>query len=921
MNQVTTSAQRERRARTPVVYAVSSGSDDSPAPSSPSDFVASPNKVRQDFPNNVEDENDDDDGDDEEKDETDELAPLPETRSIEGGRTLRPRSVLKSAPKTGINYQPRRKYTKKAVKMNRKLAHSQSLTAREKVRDAISKGTQLQQDRFLLAHKNVFLPLLQEGNYVSKLQGHSPGMETPFVEYKDIPHQPQGVKATMKPYQLRGLSFLVHLYNNGMPGILGDEMGLGKTLQTLSLFQYLKEQDLKSRVSAGEARPFLVVAPLSVLSNWVAEARKFTPGLKVLRFHGPTSERAQMKDIALGRTGSARPRTKGASSVTLSSDVGRQERYDLIVTTYEAYLAEQSWFKQAFVWRYLVLDEGHKIKNHSTNVSKALQGLRAEYRLLLTGTPLQNNLSEMWSLLHWLLPNVFTAVTEALFKTSFDLSRGMVNKGVLDHSRHFLELLMLRRMKDTPDVDLNLPPKTEVRLFLPLTPLQKQWYTRLLTRQSENVLDEVFRGATDKEKDAVGEEIPDRALDSSLWDVGKEEPSQGNKTQWQRLLNLVMQLRKCCTHPYLIPDAAPNPNFIGEHIAQASGKFMALEKLVRELVIRQGKKILIFSNFTQVLDWCEDLMTHLSEYGTEFKHLRLDGSTKRARRNLHIRMFQDVASEFKVMLISTKAGGLGLNLTAATEAVFLDEDWNPQVDLQAEARCHRIGQTKPVTVYKLCTQGTVEEQMLGRISKKLYLSARITDSMQSVHDSPSRKKKGPNANIDDEQQAVLGNFNQLKSLLRRGAQTLVHKQIDIQEMVSWDMETLLLNTRDKSGEAVTNDEHADEDKWLSTMEKVECAVFDGQRYERKGRVEDVDVLPCNVSRQDRRVGKNTTVMIDGYAVSKDTVGNADWEAVATFAGKDPRLAERKRGKKVAINNQEVGLSECAQMFTVTNILS
>jgi SWI/SNF-related matrix-associated actin-dependent regulator of chromatin subfamily A member 5 len=920
------SAERELRARAvPVTYAMSSDSDDSPSPSSPSDAFQSPDKLRRDFRRELEDETD------EEEEEEDELAsPLPESRSIEGGRGLRPRSVLKNVSTSGgIIFKKKRKTKRKTAIPVDKNARRAAMTARAKVRDDIAHGTKIQQDRFLLANKDFFLPLLQDGNYVQKLQAeHMSDVAPTFVPYAEITKQPEGINATVKPYQLRGLSFLVHLYNNGMPGILGDEMGLGKTLQTLSLFQYIKNQDLKSGLT-GEARPFLVVCPLSVLSNWVAEARKFTPGLKVLRFHGPIAERAQMKNVALGRKASARSRAKQSQNVTLTSDVGQDGPFDLVVTTYEAYRAEVSWFKSAFVWRYLVLDEGHKIKNHGTDVSKALQGIKAEYRLLLTGTPLQNNLGEMWSLLHWLLPTVFTVNTEALFTDSFNLSRGKVNKGVLDHARHLLELLMLRRMKDTPGVDLNLPTKTEVRLFLPLTPLQRQWYTRLLTKQADNVLEEVFRGSTDKEKVVIREQTPEPGLtaasavtkpgtalsmdaeddsggvDSSFWQVGTETQNEpkGKKTEWQRLLNLVMQLRKCCTHPYLIPDAAPNPNFIGEHVAQASGKFMALEKIIKELVMNQKKKILIFSNFTGVLDWTEDLLTHLSQHGTKFKHLRLDGQTKRARRNLHIRLFQDVESEFKVMLISTKAGGLGLNLTAATEAVFLDEDWNPQVDLQAEARCHRIGQTKPVTIYKLCTQGTVEEQMLGRISKKLYLSARITDSMQSVHESTSRKKKAVKAEAD-EQQAVFGNFSQLKSLLRRGAQTLVHKQIDLQEMASWDMATLLQNTQDKSAEAVDGAEDADEDKWLSTMERVECAVFDGQRFERKSNTKESSLILHGVSREDRRVGKNTTVMIDGYAVSKDTVGNANWEAVATLAGKDPRLAEPKRAKKAEINSQE-----------------
>ncbi|TLD38144.1 ISWI chromatin-remodeling complex ATPase ISW2 [Venturia nashicola] len=928
------SAERDLRARAaPVSYIISDDSDDSPSPTSPSDASAfeSPDKLKRDFRNRrLKKFEDDEDEEEEEEEEEEPASPLPENRSIEGGRSMRPRSVLKAVPTSGhIIFKKKKKRGKKQTTSQPvdKEARRAAMTARAKLRHDIEHGTKLQQDRFLLAHKDFFTPLLQENSYIQKLEAAHSSDEAPvFVPYQTITKQPKGINATVKPYQLRGLEFLVHLYRNGMSGILGDEMGLGKTLQTLSLFQFIKNEDAKHGPT-GEARPFLVVCPLSVLSNWVAEAKKFTPGLKVLRFHGPIAERAAMKIVAKPTAISVRARKKMGNNVTLTSDLGSDGPYDIIVTTYEAYRAEVKWFKSAFVWRYLVLDEGHKIKNSETDVSKTLQGIKAEYRLLLTGTPLQNNLGEMWSLLHWLLPNVFPVNTKDLFTKSFDLTRGMVNKSVMDYARRLLELVMLRRMKDTPGVDLNLPTKTEVRLFLPLTPLQKQWYTRLLTKESETVLDEVFKGATEKEKAAICEATPelgltpnsaapgtpssmgaadDGGVDSSFWQIGAEtlgEPKGAKKSEWQRLLNLVMQLRKCCTHPYLIPDAAPDPSFIGDHIIQASGKFMALEIIVNELVLKQKKKILIFSNFTSVLDWTEDLLTHVSQGGNKFKHLRLDGQTKRARRNLHIRLFQDMGSEIKVMLISTKAGGLGLNLTAATEAVFLDEDWNPQVDLQAEARCHRIGQTKPVTIYKLCTQGTVEEQMLGRISKKLYLSARITDSMQSVHETSSRKKTNAKAEAE-EQNAVLGNFSQLKSLLRRGAKTLIHKQIDLQEMASWDMKTLLQNTQDKSAEVLDGAEDADEDKWLSTMERVECAVFDGQRFERKGKQEQESLILEGVSKEDRRKGKNTTVMIDGYAVSKDTVGNSQWEAVATLAGKDPRLAEPKRAKKAEIVNQE-----------------
>ena len=390
----------------------------------------------------------------------------------------------------------------------------------------------------------------------------------------------------MKPYQLAGLSFLVYLQRNGLSGILGDEMGLGKTLQTLSLIQYLKENRVLAS-SNKESRPCLVVCPLSVLSSWMAECRRWTPGLRVVRFHGPVSERARLKKIATGEedmygnhTRSAitkkNLRLTAAGKNVISLDSGDEledsskSNVDLVVTTYETFSAEESWFKRAFVWKYVILDEGHKIKNDLSQVSTALQGIGAEYRLILTGTPLQNNMTELWALFHWLYPEVFTEKTSELFKNSFDLSKGKLSTTVMDDARKLLELIMLRRMKNSPGVDLNLPPKTDILLFVPLTPMQRFWYTRLLTRADKGLLEELFHDAKDKEAKALQEEVKEEknweqtgieelekmekdGNTAADWEESKqimrqaieqEQLDQGKKSAFQKLLNLLMQLRK-----------------------------------------------------------------------------------------------------------------------------------------------------------------------------------------------------------------------------------------------------------------------------------------------------------------------------------------------------------------------------------------
>ncbi|KAF2626769.1 ISWI chromatin-remodeling complex ATPase ISW2 [Macroventuria anomochaeta] len=813
-------------------------------------------------------------------------------------------------------------------------------TARARLRDDIAHKTKAKANNFLVTNKEYFLPLLPPSNYVTKLVANHKAK--PIVEYEELEEQPKGVTATMKPYQLSGLSYMVYLYNNGFSGILGDEMGLGKTLQTLSLFQYLEELDRKNGTTSEELRPYLVVCPLSVLNSWVTEAQKWVPELKVLRIHGTKNERNRLKRVALGMEdlqGNETEQLKGRKAsrkaglkVSTYEDTGSS--YKIIVTTYDTFQADADWFKRSFLWRYVVLDEGHKIKSNATNISTALRNISSEYRMILTGTPLQNNLVEMWALLAWLYPEVFTENTQDLFKESFDLARGKVNKKTMDDARHLLELVMLRRMKDSPSVNLGLPPKEEVLLYVPLTPMQRFWYTRLLTRVDKGMLTDLFANGKEKEQAAIDQDKQDAALlekmkqletrpdtigDQGEWEetaqimrqaLEKEQENSAvtNKSAWQKLMNLVMQLRKCCSHPYLLPDVAPDPYYLGEHVIRASGKFILLEKLLKHTIFEQGKKVLIFSGFTHTLDCCEDLLSLISNYGQKFRHLRLDGGTGRARRNLDIRLFNQPGSDYKVMLLSTRAGGLGINLTSAQDVIFLDEDWNPQITLQAEARAHRIGQTKPVTIYKLCTQGTVEEQMMGRIRKKLYLSAKITESMRNIHDdqTPTKSK----ASVTDDVPHM--DSTQLKTLIRRGTQTLSHPEIDVTEMLSWDLPTMMAKCRDKpaddSNAPDAQHSEVDEEKWLSVMERVECAVFDGKRFQRqkddKGNTAAANILPDAITREDRRRGKNTTVMVDGFAISKESMNCGDWEAVPTFAGKDPRLADPVKEKKRAILHEE-----------------
>ena len=897
-------------------------------------------------------------------DDEDELQEVqtPPPRSTAAGHSLRQHKDLNQslrAQENGDKPRKKRRPLGKAptiLKAEKAATRQKPNTERMEIRQQIATETAGKRANFFVAKKHLFMPLLpKDSNYVKKLveQRHDDGQDR-TIPYKALEQQPAGVVATMKPYQLLGLSFLIYMHRNGLSGILGDEMGLGKTLQTLSLFQHLQEH--RKATSNGQLRPSLVVCPLSVLSSWMAESKKWTPGLKVIRFHGPVHERNRLKQIVAGEIDqygnktrnarmkqNARRTTKGQEIIDLEDEGDTDERgVDVVVTTYDGFLAEQAWFKRAFIWNYVVLDEGHKIKNNLTLISKALQGLGAEYRLILTGTPLQNNMLELWALLHWLYPEVFTERTSEIFKTSFDLTKGKVDTGIMDCARRMLEVIMLRRMKNSPGVELNLPPKTEILLYVPLTPMQRFYYKTLLSRSDEGLLSELFSGASDKEAALLANEDPKvfdeqavAKLDSlekqageglaaaaAEWDETKEimrqalnrdQVDEKTKGSWRKLMNILMQLRKCCNHPYTLPNTEPSPYYIGDHVIKASGKFILLDKIINELVIKQKRKVLIFSGFARMLDCCEDFLALRGGQGDEFNSVRLDGRTSRARRNLNIRMFNDESTNYRVMLISTRAGGLGINLATASDVIMLDSDWNPQIMLQAEARSHRIGQKNPVTVYKLCTQGTVEEQMLGRIQKKLYLSAKVTESMRDIHFNPvSKTKKGPGGRVVETEDDVpqLGT-SELMSLVRRGAQTLAHPEIDVNEMMGWDFSTMLEKCKDNPADhlvaeqtGVSSNEET-EQRWLAQIEQVQSRVFEGKKHMKTADINSYGGIAQEWERESRRVGKETTVMVDGFAISKESMNCGDWEAVPTMAGKDPRLAEPKREKKAKIVNQEV----------------
>jgi SNF2 family DNA or RNA helicase len=456
---------------------------------------------------------------------------------------------------------------------------------------------------------------------------------------EEITRQPlMLVGGDLKEYQLKGLSWMVSLYNKNLNGILADEMGLGKTIQTIALLTYVME----SKHNNG---PFLVVVPLSTLSNWVNEFTKWAPECIMVTYKGPPQTR---KDIFKQEMSSG--------------------QYNVLLTTYEYVMKDKHVLKK-IDWQYTIVDEGHRMKNAQSKFAQTLgTQYSSKHRLLLTGTPLQNNLPELWALLNFLLPKIFSSVDnfEMWFSKPFDKFKG--GKGeqneeesplgeeerilIINRLHSVLRPFMLRRIKD--NVLGQLPEKVEKVIRCELSGWQKLVYKQLQEHG-------VAQGAQD-----TGQ---------------KKSSSRG-------LSNILMQLRKICNHPYLFIEDAYNQ--ANSELVRSSGKFELLDRMLPKLK-RAGHRVLMFSQMTNLMTILEDYFIY-----RRFSYLRLDGSTSADDREQRMYQFNAPDSPYFIFLLSTRAGGLGLNLATADTVILFDSDWNPMMDKQAQDRAHRIGQKNEV---------------------------------------------------------------------------------------------------------------------------------------------------------------------------------------------------------------------------------
>uniref|UniRef100_A0A8C9ZVP0 Chromodomain helicase DNA binding protein 4a n=1 Tax=Sander lucioperca TaxID=283035 RepID=A0A8C9ZVP0_SANLU len=488
----------------------------------------------------------------------------------------------------------------------------------------------------------------------------------PTIKFDRQPEYLDSTGGTLHPYQLEGLNWLRFSWAQGTDTILADEMGLGKTVQTaVFLYSLYKEGHSKG--------PFLVSAPLSTIINWEREFEMWAPDMYVVTYVGDKDSRAVIRENEFSFEDNAIRGGKKASRMKKDSSV----KFHVLLTSYELITIDMA-ILGSIDWACLVVDEAHRLKNNQSKFFRVLNNYPLQHKLLLTGTPLQNNLEELFHLLNFLTPERFSKL-EVFLEEFADIAKEDQIKKLHD----MLGPHMLRRLK--ADVFKHMPSKTELIVRVELSPMQKKYYKFILTKNFE-------------------------ALNTK---------GGGNQVS---LLNVVMDLKKCCNHPYLFPAAAieapkmPNGMYDGNALTKAAGKLLLLQKMMRKLK-DGGHRVLIFSQMTKMLDLLEDFLENEG-----YKYERIDGGITGGMRQEAIDRFNAPGAPQFAFLLSTRAGGLGINLATADTVVIYDSDWNPHNDIQAFSRAHRIGQNKKVMIYRFVTKASVEERITQVAKKKMMLT-------------------------------------------------------------------------------------------------------------------------------------------------------------------------------------------------------
>ncbi|KAF2431097.1 hypothetical protein EJ08DRAFT_670177 [Tothia fuscella] len=536
-------------------------------------------------------------------------------------------------------------------------------------------------------------------------------------KYVPFPEQPDYIKhGQLREFQIKGVNFLARnwcLKNNVM---LADEMGLGKTVQTIAFMNWLRHEKKQQG-------PFLIVVPLSTMPAWQETFNDWCPDINYVVFNGNKEARDIIKDYEL----------------LVNSDP-RKTKFHALLTTYE-YIQKEFSYLNSIKWQFMAVDEAHRLKNSNSTLYLQLTAMKSECRLLITGTPMQNNLGELRALMDFLLPG------EVQIEDDIDLA-GPKAQEQIERLTEAIRPFMIRRTKQV--VEKDLPPKTEKIMRVELSDIQLEYYKNILMRN----FSELNKGAA--------------------------------KGQQQSLLNIMMELKKASNHPYMFPNVEERQlNGSTERhdqlrkLVTSSGKMMLLEKLLEKLK-EGGHRVLIFSQMVRMLDLLSDYMS-LRGYRSQ----RLDGTMPSAVRRKAISHFQAEGSDDFCFLLSTRAGGLGINLMAADTVILFDSDWNPQADLQAMARAHRIGQKNPVTVYRFVSKDTVEEEVLERARNKLMLE--FLTIQRGVTESDIKQKLAQKGvNLDEPASA-----DDISRILKRRGQKMFEQADNQKKLESLDINAML----------------------------------------------------------------------------------------------------------------------------------
>ncbi|KAH8264948.1 hypothetical protein KR038_008669, partial [Drosophila bunnanda] len=671
---------------------------------------------------------------------------------------------------------------------------------------------------------------------------YTPPPEKPTTDlkkkYEGQPAFLEGTGMQLHPYQIEGINWLRYSWGQGIDTILADEMGLGKTIQTVTfLYSLYKEGHCRG--------PFLVAVPLSTLVNWEREFELWAPDFYCITYIGDKDSRAVIRENELSFEEGA---IRGSKVSRLRTT---QYKFNVLLTSYELISMDAACLG-SIDWAVLVVDEAHRLKSNQSKFFRILNSYSIAYKLLLTGTPLQNNLEELFHLLNFLSRDKFNDLQA--FQGEFaDVSKE-------EQVKRLHEMLgphMLRRLKT--DVLKNMPSKSEFIVRVELSAMQKKFYKFILTKNYE-------------------------ALNSK---------SGGGSCS---LINIMMDLKKCCNHPYLFPSAAEEaPTSAGglyevNSLTKAAGKLVLLSKMLK-LLKSQNHRVLIFSQMTKMLDILEDFLE-----GEQYKYERIDGGITGTVRQEAIDRFNAPGAQQFVFLLSTRAGGLGINLATADTVIIYDSDWNPHNDIQAFSRAHRIGQANKVMIYRFVTRNSVEERVTQVAKRKMMLTHLVV--------RPGMGGKGANFTKqelddilrfgtedlfkeDDKEEAIHYDDKAVAELLDRTNRGIEEKESWANEYLS-SFKVASYATKEEEEEEETeiikqDAENSDPAYWVKLLrhhyeqhqEDVGRSLGKGKRVRKQVNYTDGGVVAADTTRDDSNWQDNGSEYNSEYSAGSDEDGGDD----------------------------------------------